>query len=147
MTKDSMDTKCLMVSYDLQSDTFNLAQSMGLFFLKTDYITEQGKIDSRKKKDVLSARYTDAKPRSRNMKDSEFTTDLEAYEMEQTSNAQLTSGALDREVIVDEYEYVFDESVKIQFALDADDRIAGTLGGKDAVLQAQIDEAERRGMF
>lgn len=52
---------------------------------------------------------------------------------------------MDREVIEDSYDFVFDESVKIQFALDAEDRIEGTLGGKDAALQAQIDEAERRG--
>lgn len=67
--------------------------------------------------------------------------------MEQTSNAQLHSGAMDREIITqgEEYDYVFDESVRIQFALDADDKIEGTLGVKDAALQAQIDEAERKG--
>lgn len=48
-------------------------------------------------------------------------------------------------MIEDSYDFVFDESVKIQFALDADDRIEGTLGSKDAALQAQIDEAERKG--
>ena len=48
-------------------------------------------------------------------------------------------------MIEDSYDFVFDESVKIQFALDAEDRIEGTLSGKDAALQAQIDEAERRG--
>lgn len=48
-------------------------------------------------------------------------------------------------MLEDSYDFVFDESVKIQFALDAEDRIEGTLSGKDAALQAQIDEAERRG--
>lgn len=111
-----------------------------------DYITEQGKIDSKKKKDLLSARYSDVKPQSRSAKNAEFITDLEQYEMEQTSKAQLHAGAMDREAVVeDEYEFVFDESVKIAFALDAEGGIEGTLGGKDAALQAQIDEAERRG--
>ena len=123
--------------------SFGLDQGLTL---DADYITEQGKIDSKKKKDLLSARYSDAKPRSRNVRDAEFTTDLEQYEMEQTAKAQLHSGAMDREVIEEEYDFVFDESVKIQFALDADDRLEGTLGGKDAALQAQIDEAERRGV-
>ncbi|KAL8278191.1 hypothetical protein RQP46_009364 [Phenoliferia psychrophenolica] len=109
-----------------------------------DYITEQGKIDSKKKKSLLESRYTDVKPGSRLAKNEEFVTDLEQYEMEQTNKAQLHSGALDREVVEDSYDFVFDESVKIAFALDADDRIEGTLGGKDAALQAQIDEAERR---
>lgn len=110
-----------------------------------DYITEQGKLDSKKKKDLLYARYTDAKPVSRGAKAAEFVTDLEQWDAEQIAKSQLSSGALDREVIEDDYEYVFDESVKIQFALDAEDRMEGTLGAKDAALQAQIDEAERKG--
>lgn len=66
--------------------------------------------------------------------------------MEQTAKAQLKTGALDREVIEDEYDFVFDESVKINFALDTEGGIAGTMdSGKDAALKAQIDEAERRG--
>lgn len=113
--------------------------------LCVDYITEQGKIDSKKKKDLLYARYSDAKPQARGAKAQEFVTDLEQWDSEQINKAQLTSGALDREVIEDSYDFVFDESVKIQFALDAEDRIEGTLSGKDAALQAQIDEAERRG--
>lgn len=111
-----------------------------------DYITEQGKIDSKKKKDLLSARYSDAKPGSRNQRDPEFTTDLEAYETEQTAKAQLTAGAMDRKVVEDEYDFVFDESAKIDFALDSAGGLEGTMGnGKDAALQAQIDEAERHG--
>jgi pre-mRNA-splicing factor ATP-dependent RNA helicase DHX16 len=47
--------------------------------------------------------------------------------------------------VEDEYDFVFDDSVKIAFALDADSKIEGTVSAKDAVLQAQIDEAERRG--
>lgn len=114
----------------------------------TDYFTEQGKIDSKRKKDLLSARYSDAKPQSRKVKDAEFITDLEQYEMEQTAKAQLKTGALDREVIEDDYDFVFDESVKINFALDTEGGIAGTMdSGKDAALKAQIDEAERRGGF
>ncbi|KAK4046359.1 hypothetical protein OIV83_006140 [Microbotryomycetes sp. JL201] len=109
-----------------------------------DYENEQGKIDSRRKKDVLSARYQDVKPRSRQGKDSEFITDLEQYEMEQTAKAQLATGAMDREAVQDEYDFVFDDSVKIAFALDADSKIEGTMSLKDAALQAQIDEAERR---
>lgn len=118
-----------------------------LIVARTDYITEQGKIDSKKKKDLLYARYSDAKPQARGAKPQDFVTDLEQWDAEQINKAQLTSGALDREVIEDSYDFVFDESVKIQFALDAEDRIEGTLSGKDAALQAQIDEAERKGAF
>lgn len=93
----------------------------------------------------MYARYTDAKPTSRGVKSAEFITDVEQWDAEQIAKAQLHSGAMDREVIEDEYDYVFDESAKIQFALDSEDRLEGTLGLKDAALQAQIDDAERRG--
>ncbi|BGP35024.1 hypothetical protein JCM10296v2_006854 [Rhodotorula toruloides] len=113
-----------------------------------DYFTAQGKIDSKRKHDLLTSRYQDVKPRSAfgGKKPEEFITDLEQYELEQTTKAQLTAGALDRETvdIGGEYDYVFDESVQIQFALDMEDRIEGTINPKDAALQAQIDEAQRR---
>ncbi|GAA5854354.1 hypothetical protein JCM9279_004730 [Rhodotorula babjevae] len=115
-----------------------------------DYFTEQGKIDSQRKKDLLTSRYTDVKPQRYHggvpHKDGEFVTDLEQYEHEQTAKAQLTAGALDRDVVDQgaEYDYVFDDAVQIQFALDMEDRIEGTVDPKEALLQAQIDEAERR---
>ena len=112
-----------------------------------DYFTAQGKIDSKRKKDLLTTRYTDVKPQSRGSKNEEFVTDLEHYENEQTAKAQLTTGAMDREVVEDDYDFVFDESAKIAFAADMADRIEGSggLSAKDAALQAQINEAERRG--
>lgn len=85
------------------------------------------------------------KPQSRGVRDAEFITDLEQYEIEQTAKAQLHAGALDQIPVEDEYDFVFDDSVKIAFALDADSKIEGTVSVKDAALQAQIDEAERRG--
>ena len=133
---------------------------------RADYFTEQGKIDSQRKKDLLTSRYTDVKPQRHHggvpHKDGEFVTDLEQYEHEQTAKAQLTAGALDRDVVDQgaeydqlieinlselqgaEYDYVFDDAVQIQFALDMEDRIEGTVDPKEALLQAQIDEAERR---
>ncbi|GAA5825694.1 hypothetical protein JCM3770_004450 [Rhodotorula araucariae] len=115
-----------------------------------DYFTEQGKIDSQRKKDLLTSRYTDVKPQRHHggvpAKDGEFVTDLEQYEHEQTAKAQLTAGALDREVVEQgaEYDYVFDDAAQIQFALDMEDRIEGTMDPKEAALQAQIDEAQKR---
>ena len=94
----------------------------------------------------MTQRYQDVKPKRYGEKDSEFVTDLEQYEMEQTNKAQMKAGALDREQVEmgAEYDYVFDESVQIQFALDMEDRIEGTIDPKEAALQAQIDEAQRR---
>lgn len=75
-------------------------------------------------------------------------TDLEAYEIDQTAAAQLSTGALDRKQVdeIGDYEFVFDESARIAFEMEIGDRIGGTLGSsKDAELQRQIEEAERRG--
>ena len=118
-----------------------------------DYFTAQGKIDTARKASLLSTRYKDHKPASRQRKtgeDAEFVTDLEQYENEQTAKAQLRSGALDRQEIDqgDEYDFVFDEEVKIGFLLDKEGGIEGSglpTDAKDAALKAQIDEAERRG--
>ena len=50
--------------------------------------------------------------------------------------------------LVEEYEYVFDESQTIKFVMDAASTLAGEgmLSAKDKLLQQQIDEAEKRGM-
>ncbi|SGZ24450.1 BQ5605_C023g09724 [Microbotryum silenes-dioicae] len=130
----------------LAEERLAIDEGLDGYQMPDDYFTAQGKIDSKKKRDLLSSRYTDVKPKSRGVKDQEFVTDLEQYEMEQTAKAQLTTGALDRQVVEDEYDFVFDESVKIAFALDAEGGIAGSMptSSKDAALQAQIDEAERK---
>lgn len=108
-----------------------------------DYITEQGRIDKAKKRDALYRRYEDNKRPT-----DEFVTDLDRYEQQQTTHATAKFGALDRpELAVDDYEYVFDESAQIKFMMDNESKIPGALSAKDAALQAQIDAAEKRGVF
>jgi hypothetical protein len=108
-----------------------------------DYITEQGRLDKKKKHDALYKRYEESQRPS-----DEFVTDVDRYEAIQTQNATTTFGAMDRSAPVEEdYEYVFDQSTTIAFLVDQDSRIGGTLSAKDAALQAQIDAAERRGIF
>lgn len=116
------------------------------YMMPDDYVNEHGKMDSRRKRDALYARYDDAETnkKARFRRDQEFVTDVDHWENEQTEKAQLRTGALDREVVQDEYDFVFDDSLKIQFMLDNQDRIAGSLSAKDAALQAQISEAEQR---
>jgi len=106
-----------------------------------DYITEQGRLDKKKKHDALYKRYEENQRPG-----DEFVTDVDRYEAIQTHNATTTYGAMDRSVQVEDYEYVFDQSTTIAFLVDQDSRIGGTLSAKDAALQAQIDAAERRGM-
>ncbi|KII90549.1 hypothetical protein PLICRDRAFT_537126 [Plicaturopsis crispa FD-325 SS-3] len=108
--------------------------------LPEDYITEQGKIDRKKKENVLYKRYEDAKP-----KDDQFTTDIDQWEASQTMHSTFKTGALDRKEVVDEYEFVFDESQTIKFVMDSADSLPGKgMSAADKLLQAQIDEAEKR---
>ncbi|KAJ6509009.1 pre-mRNA splicing factor [Mycena sanguinolenta] len=106
--------------------------------LPEDYITEQGKIDKKKKENALYKRYEEAKP-----KDDQFVTDIDQWEASQTQHSTFKSGAMDREEIRDEYEYVFDESQTIKFVMDT--AMPGTkMTAAEKLLHDQIDAAEKR---
>ncbi|KAJ3526883.1 hypothetical protein NM688_g8204 [Phlebia brevispora] len=107
--------------------------------LPEDYITEQGKIDKKKKENVLYKRYEEAKT-----KEDQFTTDVDQWEAAQTKHSTFKVGAMDRPELVDDYEYVFDESQTIKFVMDATMKGEGTMSAADKLLQQQIDEAEKR---
>jgi pre-mRNA-splicing factor ATP-dependent RNA helicase DHX16 len=109
--------------------------------LPEDYITEQGKIDKKKKNDALYKRYEEAKP-----KDDQFVTDVDQWEASQTHHSTFKSGAMDKEEVRDEYEYVFDESQTIKFVMDT--AMPGLkMTAAEKLLQDQIDAAEKRGEF
>jgi pre-mRNA-splicing factor ATP-dependent RNA helicase DHX16 len=110
------------------------------YMLPEDYITEQGKIDKKRKESVLYQRYEDAKP-----KDDQFVTDVDQWEASQTKHSTFKTGAMDKPELVDEYEYVFDESQTIKFVMDRTMAGEGRLSAKDKLLQEQIDAAEARG--
>ncbi|KAH6912777.1 pre-mRNA splicing factor [Coprinopsis sp. MPI-PUGE-AT-0042] len=106
--------------------------------LPEDYLTEQGKIDRKKKENALYRRYEDAKP-----KDDQFVTDVDQWEAAQSKNSTFKTGALDKPELVEQYDYVFDESQTIKFVMDA--QLPGTkMSEADRLLQQQIDEAEKR---
>jgi pre-mRNA-splicing factor ATP-dependent RNA helicase DHX16 len=106
--------------------------------LPEDYITEQGKIDSKKKEDALYKRYEEAKP-----KDDQFVTDIDQWEASQTHHSTFRTGAMDKQEIHDDYEYVFDESQTIKFALDV--TLESPMTPAEKLLHAQIDAAEKKG--
>jgi pre-mRNA-splicing factor ATP-dependent RNA helicase DHX16 len=110
------------------------------YMLPEDYITEQGKIDKKRKESVLYQRYEDAKP-----KDDQFVTDVDQWEASQTKHSTFKTGALDKPELIDEYEYVFDESQTIKFVMDRTMAGEGHLSAKDKLLQEQIEAAEARG--
>jgi pre-mRNA-splicing factor ATP-dependent RNA helicase DHX16 len=107
--------------------------------LPEDYLTEQGKIDKKKKENVLYQRYEDAR-----QKDDPFVTDVDQWEASQTQNSSFRTGALDKQETVQDYEYVFDESQTIKFVLEAAMADDLTLSPADKLLQAKVDQAENR---
>lgn len=108
------------------------------YALPEDYITEQGKIDKKKKESALYKRYEDAKP-----KDDQFTTDVDQWEASQTKHSTFKTGAMDKKEIVDDYEYVFDESQTIKFVMDS--ALPGTkMTAAEKLIQDQMDAAEKR---
>ena len=96
------------------------------YALPEDYITERGKIDSKKKRDAMYKRYAPDRDEHGNER---FVTEHEEWEKEQTAKAQ---AQVSRFEFVDEgdYEYVFDDSQKLGFILDA----GGTLGGDQELM-------------
>lgn len=108
------------------------------YMLPDDYITEQGKMDKKKRQNALYARYTENKPA-----DGQFITDTDQWEDRQREAASLRTGAMDKEFIEEEYEYVFDDAQKIEFLQD--ERMGGTLTKDAQEMMARIDELEKKG--
>ena len=107
--------------------------------LPEDYITEQGKIDKKKKEGVLYQRYEEAKP-----KDDQFVTDVDQWEQSQTVHSTFRTGAMDKQEIIEDYEYVFDESQTIQFVME--NTMSGEqLSARDKLIMQQVEEAQKRG--
>lgn len=109
--------------------------------LPEDYITEQGKMDRKKKEAVLYQRYEENKS-----KEDQFVTDVDHWEASQTKHSTFKSGAQDKLEVIDDYEYVFDESQTIQFVMGEAMKGDKKLTPADRILQQQIDEAEKKGV-
>lgn len=112
------------------------------YMMPEDYITEKGKIDRQKKEEALYKRYVDRDE----VGQERFVTEHEEWEAEQTAKAK---AQINRAEFVDEgdYEYVFDDSQKINFIMDA--KMEGTrkpMTKEQRMLQEQIDAAEKKAM-
>lgn len=110
------------------------------YMMPDDYITEKGKIDRRKKEDALYKRYVDRDEYGQER----FITEHEEWEMEQTAKAK---AQINRAEFVDEgdYEYVFDDSQKINFVMDA--KMEGTrkaMSQEQRIFQEKLDAAEKK---
>lgn len=111
--------------------------------LPEDYITEQGKIDKKKKENALYQRYEEARPKDAD----QFVTDVDQWEASQTKHSTFKTGAMDKKEFVDDYEYVFDESQTIKFVMESTLDPQNKMSAADKLLQAQIDAAEKHGKY
>ncbi|BEJ14326.1 hypothetical protein CspHIS471_0400930 [Cutaneotrichosporon sp. HIS471] len=109
------------------------------YMLPDDYITEQGRLDSKKRKNALYQRYEERKVKGA---DGEFVTDIDQWEESQREKTSLVTGALDKEIIEDGYDYVFDEAQGIQFLQEG--KMDGTLTVEAQALLNQVAEAEKK---
>lgn len=109
------------------------------YMLPEDYITEQGRLDSKKKKNALYQRYEE-----KDKNKEAFATDVDTWEESQRYRTDFVTGALDKEVIDenDGYDYVFDETQGIQFLQEGG--LDGTLNPEAEALLAQVEEAEKK---
>ncbi|WWC86282.1 uncharacterized protein L201_001155 [Kwoniella dendrophila CBS 6074] len=110
------------------------------YMMPDDYITEQGKINQKKKKNALYQRYEDSKLSSN--ENGQFVTDVDQWEYSQTDKSSLKTGAQDKEIFVEEFDYVFDESQEIKFLQEGS--LSGTLTKEAQDLMDRVDEAEKK---
>ena len=105
-----------------------------------DYITEKGKIDKKKKHDALYKRYVERDEYGQE----KFVTEQEEWEAEQQKKAKAQISRAERGDEGD-WEYVFDDSQKINFILDS--KIAGygkVLNPEQRALQQRLQAAENK---
>ncbi|WVN85394.1 uncharacterized protein L203_100540 [Cryptococcus depauperatus CBS 7841] len=121
----------------LMEERARIDDGTGGYMLPDDYITEQGRIDQKKKKNALYKRYEEAKP-----VDGQFITDVDQWEASQQDRTDLKTGAMDKEVLVEDYDYVFDESQKIKFLEEG--KMEGTLTAEAQALLDQVDNLEKQ---
>ncbi|KAK7965240.1 pre-mRNA-splicing factor ATP-dependent RNA helicase DHX16 [Apiospora saccharicola] len=112
------------------------------YYMPDDYITEKGKIDRKKKEEVLYKRYVDKDEYGQE----KFVTEHEEWEREQTQKAKSQINRAERQYEGD-YSLVMDEEQYINWNLDA--TLAGEgkqLTKEQRFLDAQIDAAEKKAL-
>ena len=123
----------------LTEERLNVDDHLDGYMLPEDYITEQGKLDLRKKRDALYRRYVE---RAEDGRGERFVTEQDEWEQHQAEKAAAQARYTPREASYagastsatataaasagidqheQEYEYVFDESQQLKFVLESTD--------------------------
>lgn len=98
----------------LAEERENIDDHVDGYAMPEDYITEKGKLDVRRKQDVLYSRYVDRDDQGRER----FVTEHEEWEREQLAKTKAQIIVADRTNEA-EYEYVFDEEQQLKWVTDA----------------------------
>lgn len=144
------------------------------YSIPEDYLTEKGKLDGKKKEKALYQRCefsksaaeggssflypltflllipshsSDDDAKAERLAQQQHITDVDLFEKEQTEKAQFLPAPKAGDPaaeLIEEYDYVFDESQTIAFVMDQNNKLESTLSPEDLKLQVQIKEAEQK---
>ncbi|KAK5712111.1 hypothetical protein LTR15_012180 [Elasticomyces elasticus] len=114
------------------------------YAMPSDYITEKGKLDMKKKESALYQRYVDRDPTSGRER---FVTEHEEWEREQLAKTSAQIVVADRKN-EESYEYVFDEEQQIRWVTDASATLKGGMSkmesAEERLMAQQLLAAERK---
>ena len=105
------------------------------YAMPDEYFTKQGKIDRKRREEVLTKRYHD-------QKNEKYITDGDQWEQYQTKVATSQMTKTNRAPPSDQYEYVFDESQNVSFLME--DQIAGSSSAERRELERRLKEVEEK---
>ena len=111
------------------------------YALPEDYLTEQGRLDRKRKESVLHDRRYDQGSRSQRKRPA---SEGDVFEHEQIARSKLLDQPKES-AEADAYDFVFDETQAIQFLLEKQaESPFNTLSDKELAMQQQLQEAQER---
>lgn len=111
----------------------NIDDGFDGYAMPDQYFTKQGKIDQKRREEVLTKRYHEPK-------NEKFVTDADQWEVYQTKLA--TSQMPGKQFASDDYEYVFDDAQQVPFIMDS--AMPGATDAEIRKLDAALKAAEER---
>ena len=105
------------------------------YAMPDEYFTKQGKIDKKRREEVLTKRYHETKTEK-------YVTDGDQWEEYQTKLATSHLVATEKVLQADQYEYVFDDAQNVPFILDS--MLPGATSKERNEYEKRIAEVEKR---
>jgi pre-mRNA-splicing factor ATP-dependent RNA helicase DHX16 len=112
----------------------NIDDGFDAYAMPDEYFTRQGKIDKKRREEVLTKRYHEPKSER-------YVTDGDQWEQYQTKLAT-SQLATSKTVQADEYDYVFDDAQNVSFIMDS--TMAGATSAERRKYELKLKEVEER---